>query len=343
VNQDSQTDVKSEHVVDPEVWVDDHGDVLYRFALARLRNSATAEDLVQETLLAAFKAKDRFEGRASVRSWLVGILKNKIIDFFRKRSRETSFSDLEFMRGELGDRMKASALMGEHWIAEQGPREWASPEDGQAAGQDRGRVFDARGRWGGVRGNLRGFQHQSEQLLGHASSGAVGAAAVPGAELVSGARNDRRRAMKFLQKFMSGIMPSCSEASRLASRSLDEKLPASRRFALWLHQRMCGLCRRYGSQLNFMRDAAAELEEKQPPSAFVRFRPQSSQGIAQLRGERGQIGSVLAAVGRLSFLIILIPAHSSLLQYYRHLGSLTKSARSFDLKNRIFRCRRIGR
>jgi hypothetical protein len=73
--------------------------------------------------------------------------------------------------------------------------------------------------------------------------------------------------MKFLQKFMSGIMPSCSEASRLASRSLDEKLPASRRFALWLHQRMCGLCRRYGSQLNFMRDAAAELEEKQPPSA----------------------------------------------------------------------------
>jgi RNA polymerase sigma-70 factor (TIGR02943 family) len=129
VNQDSQTDVKSEHVVDPEVWVDDHGDVLYRFALARLRNSATAEDLVQETLLAAFKAKDRFEGRASVRSWLVGILKNKIIDFFRKRSRETSFSDLEFMRGELGDRMKASALMGEHWIAEQGPREWASPED----------------------------------------------------------------------------------------------------------------------------------------------------------------------------------------------------------------------
>ncbi|MFT5029615.1 MAG: DNA-directed RNA polymerase specialized sigma24 family protein, partial [Candidatus Binatia bacterium] len=56
MNQDSQTDVKSEHVVDPEVWVDDHGDVLYRFALARLRNSATAEDLVQETLLAAFKA-----------------------------------------------------------------------------------------------------------------------------------------------------------------------------------------------------------------------------------------------------------------------------------------------
>ena len=129
MEQDARTDVISESVVDPEVWVDDHGDVLYRFALARLRNSAAAEDLVQETLLAAFKAKDRFEGRASVRSWLVGILKNKIIDFFRKRSRETSFSDLEFMSGELGDRMQSSGLMGEHWIAEKGPREWASPED----------------------------------------------------------------------------------------------------------------------------------------------------------------------------------------------------------------------
>ena len=53
MNQDSQTDVKSEHVVDPEVWVDDHGDVLYPFVLARLRSSAAAEDLVQETYLRA--------------------------------------------------------------------------------------------------------------------------------------------------------------------------------------------------------------------------------------------------------------------------------------------------
>lgn len=72
--------------------------------------------------------------------------------------------------------------------------------------------------------------------------------------------------MKFLRKLMSGVMPSCSEASRLASRSLDEKLPASRRIALWLHQRMCGLCRRYADQLNFMRDAAAKSEENAPPS-----------------------------------------------------------------------------
>lgn len=128
MNPDVKTAAHSEPLVDPEVWLDDHGDVLYRFALARLRNTAAAEDLVQETLLAALKAKDRFEGRASVRSWLVGILKNKLIDYFRKRSREISFSDLGFMSGEFGGRMQTGALMGEHWIAERGPQEWASPE-----------------------------------------------------------------------------------------------------------------------------------------------------------------------------------------------------------------------
>ena len=70
--------------------------------------------------------------------------------------------------------------------------------------------------------------------------------------------------MKFLRKIMSGIMPSCAEASRLASRSLDEKLPLTRRFALWLHQRICGLCRRYSDQLKFMHEAASQSEEKQP-------------------------------------------------------------------------------
>ncbi|MFT4588709.1 MAG: hypothetical protein ACI8QF_002814 [Limisphaerales bacterium] len=78
--------------------------------------------------------------------------------------------------------------------------------------------------------------------------------------------------MNFFRKLMSGVMPSCLEASRLASRSLDEKLPISRRLALWLHQRMCGLCRRYGSQLNFMRDAASKSEEKMPaPSDDARL------------------------------------------------------------------------
>lgn len=68
----------------PESWLNNYGDMLYRFALIRVRSEATAEDLVQETLLAGIQAFDKFSGQSSVRTWLTGILKHKIIDYFRK-------------------------------------------------------------------------------------------------------------------------------------------------------------------------------------------------------------------------------------------------------------------
>src|ERR1700759_4058835 len=79
---------------DPERWVDDHGDCLYRYALIRVRDREVAQDLVQETLLAAIRQVDKFKGRSSERTWLCSILKNKISDRFRKLGRETNFTDL---------------------------------------------------------------------------------------------------------------------------------------------------------------------------------------------------------------------------------------------------------
>jgi RNA polymerase sigma-70 factor (ECF subfamily) len=74
-------------------WLNDHGDYLYRFALARLRDPHQAEDAVQETMLAAIKSNS-FEGDSSARTWLTGILKHKIIDLQRKKIREQPLSDL---------------------------------------------------------------------------------------------------------------------------------------------------------------------------------------------------------------------------------------------------------
>src|SRR5712692_7859296 len=74
---------------DPERWVDEHGDILYRYALERVRKPDIAQDLVQETFLAAVRTIDRFRGGSTVRSWLCGILKHKICDYYRKRGRET--------------------------------------------------------------------------------------------------------------------------------------------------------------------------------------------------------------------------------------------------------------
>src|SRR5687767_14568300 len=96
--------VSAEQRCDPERWVDEHGDYLFKFALARLRDAAKAEDMVQETFLAALKGAERFAGRSAERSWLAGILKHKILDHFRKASRESSFTDLDFYADEESDR-----------------------------------------------------------------------------------------------------------------------------------------------------------------------------------------------------------------------------------------------
>lgn len=109
----------------PERWVDEHGDCLYGYAFARVRRTEVAEDLVQETLLAAIRTKESFAGRASERSWLVGILKNKVCDYFRKLGRETTFTDLEFFQDEHADRFEE-----DFWIHERGPVEW--PRAGEA-------------------------------------------------------------------------------------------------------------------------------------------------------------------------------------------------------------------
>src|SRR5437899_11753189 len=71
----------------PVGW-DDHGECLYRYALVRVRKPEVAEDLVQETFLAAVRGYEKVGGRSSERSWLVGILKNKIVDHFRKLGRK---------------------------------------------------------------------------------------------------------------------------------------------------------------------------------------------------------------------------------------------------------------
>ena len=73
---------------DPAEWVDLHGDFLYNYAIGQLRDSSDAEDVVQETFLAALKSRERFNGEASERTWFVSILRHKICDHFRRKCLE---------------------------------------------------------------------------------------------------------------------------------------------------------------------------------------------------------------------------------------------------------------
>lgn len=64
-------------------WVEQHGGALLRFASLHIGDPAAVEELVQETLLAALRRQHAFEGRAAERTWLIGILRHKIIDHIR--------------------------------------------------------------------------------------------------------------------------------------------------------------------------------------------------------------------------------------------------------------------
>ncbi len=103
---------------DPDAWVDRYGDALYHFALARVKNREIAEDLVQETFLAAVKAQDRFKGQSTEKTWLFGILKHKVIDHYRKNKSVIYEQDLNVGTEDLDAFFNAKGAwqtMPEHW------------------------------------------------------------------------------------------------------------------------------------------------------------------------------------------------------------------------------------
>src|SRR5262249_24489891 len=100
-----------------------HRPHLLRFALLQLRDRSAAEDAVQDTLLAAIQGASQFAGQSSVRTWLIGILKHKIIDSMRKAARE---QPLEGPADE--DPRDLDALFADDGHFIQAPEQWANPE-----------------------------------------------------------------------------------------------------------------------------------------------------------------------------------------------------------------------
>ena len=77
---------EEKQAIDPVTWVDEYADYLFSYAISRVRNKELAEDLVQETFLSAVKAAKQFKGQSTERTWLTSILKNKVIDHWKKKS-----------------------------------------------------------------------------------------------------------------------------------------------------------------------------------------------------------------------------------------------------------------
>ncbi len=90
--------------LDPNNWVSEHGETLYAFAMSRLKNADAAEDALQETLLGALKSVQTFPPQGEVGPWLMGILKNKVVDRQRRLARlDTVTSDDNSVLDQLFD------------------------------------------------------------------------------------------------------------------------------------------------------------------------------------------------------------------------------------------------
>lgn len=113
----------------PHLWVERYGDYLYSIAVIRTRNKQVAEDIVQETLLFAYKSRDGFRGESTERTWLTAILNNKITDHFRKKD---VLKEVDVYLSDTSDQFLRSffesdtAIKG-HWKREAFPNDWLAP------------------------------------------------------------------------------------------------------------------------------------------------------------------------------------------------------------------------
>ncbi len=114
-------------------WLTQYGDSLYAYALTRVPSPEVAEDLLQETFLAAMTSMEGYEGRSSPNTWLIAILRKKLIDYYRKRARDLSVGDhSEATEGDFDRR----------GIWSHAPGRWPRQPEAELSNQEFWQAFD---------------------------------------------------------------------------------------------------------------------------------------------------------------------------------------------------------
>lgn len=111
LNEPQSSDLQEGSVQELSQWVEEHGDLLYRFARGRVNSHELAEDLVQITFTSALKDWDRFRRESSPKTWLVSILRHKIIDHYRRKKTDSLEDFLD-----CGESVTQSAIDSEEMV-----------------------------------------------------------------------------------------------------------------------------------------------------------------------------------------------------------------------------------
>ena len=128
------SDIKK-HTLNPNKWIDLYADYLYNYAVTRVDSQDLAKDLVQETFFSGLKGKDNFRGQASERTWLISILKRKIIDHYRKINSIKGKKEVRVSFYADGDK-KGS------WIEECVPQTWGNEAEKKIENEELKKALD---------------------------------------------------------------------------------------------------------------------------------------------------------------------------------------------------------
>ncbi|WP_053991706.1 sigma-70 family RNA polymerase sigma factor [Mangrovimonas sp. TPBH4] len=92
------------HQLDPTKWVALYSDYLFNYTITRVNDREIAKDLVQEAFFSALKSMKNFKGEASERTWLISILKRKIIDYYRKSNSKKGQAEVRISYSSATDK-----------------------------------------------------------------------------------------------------------------------------------------------------------------------------------------------------------------------------------------------
>lgn len=137
---------ESQQLGAPENWVDLYGDFLYNYAYVRLKDEAAAEDVVQETYLAALESNNKFAGESTLKTWLIGILRHKIADHLRLVFRQSSADESALSLTNYENTFCTKGKWTGHWIPEQVPTSW---------GDDPAKILEQKEFWEALDGCLK--------------------------------------------------------------------------------------------------------------------------------------------------------------------------------------------
>jgi len=130
--------------LNPHHWVSEYGDYLFSIAFLKINHRETAEDLVQDTFLSAIRSLDTFRKESSVKTWLVSILNNKIIDHYRKR--DTLQGPDEYL-SKTDDPFYSAFFQADrysdaHWKRDSRPQDWDNDTESELLRDEFFRVLE---------------------------------------------------------------------------------------------------------------------------------------------------------------------------------------------------------